>query len=93
MLEQAKLFRGHDTQNMSENSPVMDSQSNGFIERGVQQVESLIRTLTDALETRLSCRFSPNSPLLPWMVLHAGNLLTLYQKGKGMRDGKRRIKG
>ena len=88
VLETVRLFRGNDTQNMIENSPVHDSQSNGFIERGVQQVEGMIRTLKDALETRLSCKTLPDSPLLPWLVVHAGNIITLYQKGKGETDGR-----
>ena len=88
VIDKVRLFRGSDTQNLIEHSPVHDCKSNGFSERGVQQVEALIRTQTYALETRLMYNIMPNSCLLPWLAMHAGNLTTLYQKGKGMNDGK-----
>ena len=45
VLRHAKAHRGEGTQTMTEESPVKDSQSNGFIERSNQTIEGQLRTL------------------------------------------------
>ena len=50
VLRHAKAHRGEGTQTMTEESPVKDSQGNGFIERSIQTIEGQVRTLKLALE-------------------------------------------
>ena len=45
------------------NSPVGESLSNGRAENGVQSVQCLIRTLTDALESRMNTRTRSSDPV------------------------------
>ena len=59
-----------------ENSPVEESQSNGVIERAVQDVEGMVRTLKDQLETSYSTKIESGHPILSRLVNHAGMLLS-----------------
>ena len=47
------ISRSRGDQVIMEESPVMDSRSNGFIERAIQSVQGQIRTLKSALESNL----------------------------------------
>ena len=60
---------------MMEASPKKQSQSNGEVERAVQSVQGLARTLKDFLEQKSGLEIDPKSPLLAWLVEHAGNVL------------------
>ena len=55
--------------------------SNGEAERTVQAVQGLARTLKDSLEQESGMQLDERSPVLAWLVEHAGNLLTLLRKG------------
>ena len=59
-----------------DNSAVGDSDSNGTIERAIQDVQGQCRTMRSALEDRLKCKISLKSPVVPWLVRHAGYLIT-----------------
>ena len=59
-----------------------ESKSNGEVERAVQSVHGLVRTLKDFLEQRSGRTLEPRSPLLAWLVEHCSNLLFLYHKGE-----------
>ena len=61
-----------------ENSPVDESQSNGVTERAVQDVEGMVRTLKDQLETSYSKKIESGHPVLSWLVNHAGMLLSRF---------------
>ncbi len=58
-----------------EQSRVGDSNSNGKVERAVQDVKGLIRTLRSALEEKIGERIGLDHPIVPWMVRHAGHLI------------------
>ena len=58
-----------------EASPKGESKSNGEVERAVQSVRGLARTLKDFLEQR-------SGPLLAWLVDHCSTLLLLFHKGE-----------
>ena len=62
------------------------AQSNGEVERAVQEVLGLARTLKDALEQKSGIELDPKSPLLAWLVELAANVLTLLHKG-APKDG------
>ena len=62
-----------------ESIAVGDSDMNGKVERGIQEVNGVVRTLRSALEERLGCNITINHPLFPWMVRHAGQVIIRYQ--------------
>ena len=64
-----------------ENSPTGESQSNGVIERAIQDVEGMIRTLKDQLECSYNLHLESGHPVLSWLVHHAGVLLSRFQIG------------
>ena len=84
-MQRVRMYRGANTQNMIENSPVGSSQSNGMVERRIQSAEGQVRTLRSAFEARTNSKMRTSSCLYAWMVIHAGNILNLFEVG---RDGK-----
>ena len=54
-----------------EHSPVTDSQSNGFIERGIRSVEEKTGVILFDLAGRTVSPISVHSPVFPWIVEHA----------------------
>ena len=81
VLRHAKAHRGEGTQTMTEESPVKDSQSNGFIERPIQTIERQVRTLELALENCIGRKLGADSCVIPWLIEHAGNILSLFEVG------------
>jgi hypothetical protein len=59
-----------------ENSAVGDSNSNGTVERAIQDVEGQCRTMRSALEERLAVPVKLDSPVVPWLIRHAAVLIT-----------------
>ena len=66
-------------------SPVADSQSNGFIERGIRSVEEMTRAILFDLSSRIGSPISVHSPVFPWIVEHATHILN---KCHVVSDGK-----
>ena len=54
-----------------ENSKVGDSNSNARVERAVQKIGGLVRTMKAALESRLGMKIDLNHIVVPWMVLRS----------------------
>ena len=67
---------------MPEPSPKDESKSNGEVERAVQSVHGLARTLKEFLEQQSGITLESRSPLLVWLVEHCPNLLLLFHKGE-----------
>ena len=61
--------------------------------RAVQVVEGQIRTVKCQLEHRLGTVVPTDSPLLPWLVRHAGATISRYQKGLDGLTAYRRLRG
>lgn len=81
-----------------ENSPKGDhhGKSNGEAEAAVEITQGLCRTFKDACETGMGVQIDPRSPMLAWLIEHAGNMYTLYAHDESMKDGLtpyRRLKG
>ena len=93
VLRNARIHRGDNTQTMLEQSPVADSRSNGFIERAIQTVEGQIRTMKSALGRRLDVKMPNDRCIIPWLVEHAGNILTRFEVGKEGKTPIQRLKG
>ena len=58
-----------------EHSPVANSQSNGFIERGIRSVEEMTRVILFDFSSRVGSSISVHSSVFPWIVEHAADLL------------------
>ena len=91
LREAAKLRSPAET--IFEHSPVDDSQSNGFIERGVRTFEEQLRVLKLDLERRVEARIAVNSNALAWLVEHTADVLNKFQIGKDGKSRYERAKG
>ena len=78
---------------MEERSPVGESCSNGDVDRGIQSVENIARTLKLALEQRLSTKIPVTHPVVTWLVPHAAFLFTRIHVSADGRTGYERLKG
>ena len=93
VIRKVRQYRGSDTQTMQEHSPVGSSQSNGATERRIQTIEGQVRTLRSAFESRIGAKVPTGSCLFAWLVIHAGNLITLYETGRDGRVPFQRLRG
>ena len=62
-----------------------DKESNGLIENAAMPLRGFIRTIKCHIESRTQEPLSDDSPVMPWLVEHAGCILSRCQKS---RDGK-----
>ena len=93
VLRRVRLYRRANTQNMQENREVANSQANGMVERTIQSVEGQLRTLRSAFEDRTGSKVKLSSCIFPWMVIHAANLISLYEIGKDGKVPFQRLRG
>ena len=75
-----------------EESPVGESQSNGAVERAIQDVQAQMRTLKIALEYRYKRIINEDSDILPWLVKHAAMTISIARKGEDGRTACERRK-
>ena len=59
-----------------EQSAVGESDANATIEKAIQDVEGQIRTMRAALEMRVLEKIKLKDPIVPWLVRHAGCLIS-----------------
>ena len=64
-----------------------------MIERAIQDVEGMIRTLKDQLECSYNLHLESGHPVLSWLVHHAGVLLSRFQIGVDGNTAYERLKG
>lgn len=76
-----------------EHSPTGESQSNGTAERGIGIIEGVIRTMKDALESRIGTTIPATCKALTWLVEHAAYLYSRCCVGKDGRTPFERWKG
>ena len=76
-----------------EKSPVGSSGSNGVVERGVQGVEGLIRTLLSACEERYGIRIKLQEKLVIFMAEYAAYLINRLEVGKDGKTAYERCRG
>ena len=62
-----------------------DKESNGLIENAMMLIRGIMRTIKCHTESRTQEPLSNESHVLPWLVEHAGCILSRCQNG---RDGK-----
>ena len=56
-------------------SPAYSSKSDGVIERGVQTIQGMVRTLRSAIEEKWMVKLDPENALWTWLVEYAGWLV------------------
>ncbi len=76
-----------------EQSKVGDSNSNGRIERAIQDFKGLVRTLRSALESAVGERIHLDHPVVPWMVRHAAHTITQSRVRENGRTAYQLMKG
>ena len=76
-----------------ETSKVGDSNSNGKVERAIQDLKGLIRTLRSALEEKIQQKIKLDNPVVPWLVRHAGHLITKCRVRENGRTSYQMMKG
>eukprot|EP00975_Prorocentrum_lima_P067628 12915989-Prorocentrum_lima.AAC.1 len=65
--------------------PVGEHESNGTVNRAIQAITGMVRTLKVATEKAFKMKPAPRSPVLQWLVQFAGFALFRYEVGA---DGK-----
>ena len=90
-----RSLAGHigDLEVPDEESMAYDSQSNAEAEISIQIVQGQIRTIKAQLEHRIGEKLGMDSPLLPWLVMHAGANLNRSSQGKDGYTAHRRLRG
>ena len=91
VYESIKEKRNHPT--LPKHPPAYDPQSNGAIEKAVDDVMGQIRALKIGLESRLKRKIESDEIILQWMVEHAATLINRCQKGHDGKTPERRLKG
>ncbi len=86
-----KSRAGHGT--AMEQSRVGDSNSNGRVERAVQDVKGLVRTYRAALEENIGEKINLSDSIVPWMVRHAGHIITRCRIRENGRTAFQMMKG
>ena len=76
-----------------EHNPRYDHQSAGLVERGVQTLECIARTLLLALQARMGRDIPVQHPIVHWVVKHAGWLYNRFQVAKDGKTPYTRLKG
>ena len=76
-----------------ETGKTRDSQSNGVVERAIQSVEGMVRTMKLALEKKIKTFIPATHALMTWIVEHAAETINRYQVGVDGRTAYERLKG
>ena len=63
-----------------EEVPVGDHQANGIVENAVKQVRWQFRVLKGTLDTRYNERIGEEHCAVPWLVIHAGSVISRMRK-------------
>ena len=76
-----------------EHSPVGSSKSNGVVERAVQAVQGMVRTLRSDIEDKWGIKLETNHVAWCWLAEYAGWLLTRAEVGHDGRTAWERSRG
>ncbi len=76
-----------------ENSRVGDSDSNGRVENAIRDVKAMIRTLRSHVEVKAETKIRLDAPIVPWMVRHAGYLITRCRVREDGKTAMQKMKG
>ena len=76
-----------------DNSRVGDSDSNGTIERAIQDAEGQCRTMRSALDEKIGTKITFRSTITPWLIRHAGYFITRCRVRPNGRTALQMLKG
>ena len=76
-----------------ENSRVGESDSNGKVERAIREVKGMVRTLRSHIEEKTGKAVKLDDPIVPWIVRHAGYLVTRCRIGPDGKTALQKMKG
>ena len=76
-----------------ENSPVGSSKSNGIVERAIQSVQEMIRTIRSDIEGRWKVKIDATHSIWPCVAEQAGFLLTRFEAGRDGKTAYERLEG
>ena len=82
-----------DLETVLEYSPVRDSSGNGLAEKGVQTIESLVRTHLLDLDEKLQCKLPLDGAWFTWLVEFCADIHNRNQVGEDGRTPWERLKG
>ena len=68
-----------------------ESKSLGSINVHIQVLQGQVRTLRDATEARYTTGMQGDSPMIPWMVLHATGILNRFRVGSDGTTAYQRV--
>ena len=88
--EIAKARQGHG--NAIENSQLGDN-SHGRVERAIQYLAGIVRTLRSDLDSKIGCPVQLSDAAVPWIVRHAGHILTMCRVRENGRTAYQLMKG
>jgi len=75
--------RGFKGDLVPEKAPVEGHErSNGEVERAVQMIQGITRTLKEFVEYHADIQLDPTSPIFVWMIEHAATLYLCFHKGE-----------
>ena len=78
---------------IQEFSPKYEHQPNGEVERAVQTIHGLARTLKDHVEQYARIELDPKSPMIAWIIEHAATLHYLFHRSEDGMTPYQRVKG
>jgi len=71
-----KLITWRDGLTQPRNPPAYNPESNGVIDKGVQDANGQLRSVKLALETRIGTAVDVKSPIMEWALPHACFIVT-----------------
>ena len=87
----AALLHGRDIQPIE--SPVAESQANGFVENAVRELKGVARTIKFATEELHKTAIGQDHPSLPWLIKHAAMAINLGQRAADGKTAYERLRG
>ena len=78
---------------LPERSRKGESQSNGEVERAIQNLSAQVRTMKLALEARLGAEMADDTPIVSWLIEYASVLLRRHLVGADGRTAYESLKG
>ena len=93
VMKEVQRRRESDYGTALDNSRVGDSDSNGTIESMVGLAEGMARVLRFSIEDRIGTKLKMSDPIMPWLVRHAGHVLTRSRIRENGRTAMQLIKG
>ena len=86
-------WESHKVGSLIEKSARGDHASNGDIEKAVQEVEGMIRTLLHFIERKCGRKLSTKCPARIWLMEHTGQIISRMKMGKDGKVPYERVRG